>query len=122
MRRDTRPRDKDASGFDATAHLVENPHLTSTLNRHQVPITLLMIALLGAVFLKGFSEAIGVAVALVATYLGLNVVVVAVGLWQVATQPHVVADWTQALTTEHGNPFMMIAIALVVFPELVCRC
>ncbi|GAA3264532.1 hypothetical protein GCM10010493_44510 [Streptomyces lavendulae subsp. grasserius] len=69
-------------------------------------------------FLKGFSEAIGVAVVLVATYLGLNVVVVAVGLWQVATEPHVVADWTQALTAEHGNPFMMIAIALVVFPKL----
>ncbi|MEU4951193.1 APC family permease [Streptomyces lavendulae] len=106
------------SAADATAHLVENPHLTSTLHGHEVPITLLMIALLGAVFLKGFSEAIGVAVVLVATYLGLNVVVVAVGLWQVATEPHVVADWTQALTAEHGNPFMMIAIALVVFPKL----
>ncbi|MEU2833108.1 amino acid transporter [Streptomyces lavendulae] len=106
------------SAADASAHLVENPHLTSTLHGHEVPITLLMIALLGAVFLKGFSEAIGVAVVLVATYLGLNVVVVAVGLWQVATEPHVVADWTQALTAEHGNPFMMIAIALVVFPKL----
>ncbi|MFB0631362.1 amino acid transporter [Streptomyces sp. AB3(2024)] len=106
------------SAADATAHLVENPHLTNTLHGHEVPITLLMIALLGAVFLKGFSEAIGVAVVLVATYLGLNVVVVAVGLWQVATEPHVVADWTQALTAEHGNPFMMIAIALVVFPKL----
>ncbi|MGW1639308.1 APC family permease [Streptomyces lavendulae] len=106
------------SAADATAHLVENPHLTDTLHGHEVPITLLMIALLGAVFLKGFSEAIGVAVVLVATYLGLNVVVVAVGLWQVATEPHVVADWTQALTAEHGNPFMMIAIALVVFPKL----
>ncbi|MFD8291477.1 APC family permease [Streptomyces lavendulae] len=106
------------SAADATAHLVENPHLTSALHGHEVPITLLMIALLGAVFLKGFSEAIGVAMVLVATYLGLNVVVVAVGLWQVATEPHVVADWTQALTAEHGNPFMMIAIALVVFPKL----
>ncbi|MFZ3495941.1 amino acid transporter [Streptomyces sp. 5.8] len=106
------------SAADATAHLVENPHLTSTLHGHEVLITLIMIALLGAVFLKGFSEAIGVAVVLVATYLGLNVVVVAVGLWNVATEPHVVTDWTTALTTEHGNPFMMIAIALVVFPKL----
>ncbi|MCX5195387.1 amino acid transporter [Streptomyces sp. NBC_00249] len=106
------------SAADATAHLVENPHLTSTLHGHEVLITLIMIALLGAVFLKGFSEAIGVAVVLVATYLGLNVVVVAVGLWQVVTEPHVVTDWTTALTTEHGNPFMMIAIALIVFPKL----
>ncbi|MFD4246802.1 APC family permease [Streptomyces sp. NPDC058525] len=106
------------SAADATAHLVENPHLTSALHGHEVLITLIMIALLGAVFLKGFSEAIGVAVILVATYLSLNVVVVAVGLWQVMTEPHVVTDWTQALTTEHGNPFMMIAIALIVFPKL----
>lgn len=81
-------------------------------------ITLILVALLGAVFLKGFSEAIGVAVVLVSTYLALNAVVVAVGLWQVITEPHVVADWSDALTTEHGNPFMMIAIALVVFPKL----
>ncbi|WP_424216240.1 amino acid transporter (plasmid) [Streptomyces sp. BI20] len=106
------------SAADATAHLVENPHLTSLLHGHEVPITLIMIALLGAVFLKGFGEAIGLAVALVATYLGLNVIVVAVGLWQVVTEPHVVADWSQALTAQHGNPFMMIAIALVVFPKL----
>lgn len=59
------------------------------------------------------------AVVLVFTYLGgLNVVVVAVGLWHVFTAPQVITDWTEALTTEHGNPFMMIAIALVVFPKL----
>ncbi|MER5929060.1 amino acid transporter [Streptomyces sp. NPDC002054] len=106
------------SAADATAHLVENPHLTSTLHGHEVLITLIMIALLGAVFLKGFSEAIGVAVVLVVVYLALNAVVVAVGIWQVATHPTVVTDWTEALTAEHGNPFMMIAIALVVFPKL----
>ncbi|EFL18522.1 amino acid transporter [Streptomyces sp. C] len=106
------------SAADATAHMVENPHLTGTLHGHEVLITLILIALLGAVFLKGFSEAIGLAVALVVSYLLLNAVVVAVGLWEVATEPHVVTDWTSALTTEHGNPFMMIAIALVVFPKL----
>ena len=46
------------------------------------PITLGLLALLGAVFLKGFAEAIGVAVGLVAVYLALNVVVVVVGLWR----------------------------------------
>ncbi|MFE2857830.1 amino acid transporter, partial [Streptomyces lavendulae] len=106
------------SAADATAHLVENPHLTSALHGHEVPITLLMIALLGAVFLKGFSEAIGVAVVLVAVYLGLNVVVVAVGLGQVISEPHLIPDWTAALTAEHGNPLMMIGIALIVFPKL----
>ena len=34
-----------------------------------VGITLLLLALLGAILLAGFSEAIGIAVALIATYL-----------------------------------------------------
>ncbi|MFJ1791769.1 APC family permease [Kitasatospora griseola] len=106
------------SAADATAHLVENPHLTKALSGHQVLITLLLVALLGAVFLKGFSEAIGVAVVLVAVYLTLNVVVVAVGLWHVVTAPSVITDWTHALSMEHGNPIAMIGVALVVFPKL----
>ncbi|MFG2696483.1 amino acid transporter [Kitasatospora sp. NPDC051984] len=106
------------SAADATAHLVENPHLNSVLSGHQVVITLLLIALLGGVFLKGFSEAIGVAVVLVAVYLALNVVVVAVGLWHVITAPSVITDWTHALSVEHGNPLVMIGVALVVFPKL----
>ncbi|MFF4855036.1 amino acid transporter [Streptomyces rubiginosohelvolus] len=106
------------SAADATAHMVENPHLTSTLHGHEVLITLILIALLGAVFLKGFGEAIGVAVVLVTSYLALNAVVVTVCLWEVITEPHVVTDWSQALTAERGSPFMMIAIALIVFPKL----
>ncbi|MFB7669345.1 amino acid transporter [Kitasatospora sp. NPDC056138] len=106
------------SAADATAHLVENPHLTSTLHGHQVIITLLLVALLGGVFLKGFTEAIGLAVALVAVYLALNVVVVVVGLWHVLASPHVITDWSSALTAQHGNPVLMVGVALVVFPKL----
>ncbi|MEU9244219.1 amino acid transporter, partial [Streptomyces sp. NPDC048385] len=64
------------SAADASTHLVENPHLTDFLHGKQMIITLVLVALLGAVFLKGFLEAIGVAVALVGVYLALNVVVV----------------------------------------------
>ncbi|AQA10970.1 APC family permease [Streptomyces malaysiensis] len=106
------------SAADASTHLVENPHLTSTLHGHQMLITLLLVALLGAVFLKGFLEAIGVAVALVGAYLALNAVVVVVGLWHVATAGHVVTDWSAALTAEHGNALAMVGVALVVFPKL----
>jgi len=106
------------SAADATAHLVENPHLHSALGGRQVLITLLLIALLGGVFLKGFSEAIGLAVVLVAVYLALNVVVVVVGLWHVVSAPQVVTDWTNALTAEHGNVIAMIGVALIVFPKL----
>jgi hypothetical protein len=106
------------SAADATAHIVENPLVPSALDGHAVGITLLLIALLGVVFLMGFTEAIGVAVVLVGVYLALNAVVVAVGLWHVLTAPTVVTDWAAALTTQHGDPLMMVALALLVFPRL----
>ncbi|MEV0209554.1 amino acid transporter [Streptomyces sp. NPDC050788] len=106
------------SAADASTHLVENPHLNSALHDKQMLITLLLVALLGAVFLKGFLEAVGVAFALVGVYLSLNVVVVIAGLWHVATAGHVVTDWSSGLTAEHGNAFAMIGVALVVFPKL----
>ncbi|MFE7564525.1 amino acid transporter [Kitasatospora sp. NPDC057500] len=106
------------SAADATAHLVENPHLHDALTGRQVPITLVLIALLGGVFLKGFSEAIGIAVVLVGIYLSLNVVVVVTGFYHVLASPHVVPDWADALTAEHGNAVAMIGVALVTFPKL----
>ncbi|MFI1497353.1 amino acid transporter [Streptomyces platensis] len=106
------------SAADAATHLVENPHLTSALRNGQMTITLLLVALLGAVFLKGFLEAIGVAVVLVGLYLTLNVAVVVEGLWHLATAPHVVTDWSHALTAEHGSPLAMVGVALLVFPKL----
>ncbi|WP_393079756.1 amino acid transporter [Streptomyces sp. LN704] len=106
------------SAADASTHLVENPHLTNALHDRQMLITLILVALLGAVFLKGFLEAIGVAVVLVGIYLALNVVVAVTGLWHVAAEAHVVTDWGTALTAEHGNAFAMIGVALLVFPKL----
>ncbi|WP_112466111.1 APC family permease [Streptomyces triticisoli] len=106
------------SAADASTHLVQNPHLTSTLHGHQMLITLLLIALLGGVFLKGFVEAIGVAFVLVGAYLTLNAVVVVVGLAHVLTAGHVVTDWTGALTAQHGNVLLMVGVALIVFPKL----
>jgi hypothetical protein len=103
------------SAADASTHLVENPHLTDALHDKQL---LILVALLGAVFLKGFLEAIGVAVVLVAVYLGLNTVVVITGLWHVMSAGHVVTDWSNALTAEHGNIFAMIGVSLLVFPKL----
>jgi hypothetical protein len=86
------------SAADASAHLIENPNLKSVLAGHQLAITIGLLALLGAVFLRGFTEAMDVAVALVGTYLTLNLVVIGVGIWHIATQPHVVNDWTTGLT------------------------
>jgi hypothetical protein len=106
------------SAADATAHIVENPHVPAALHGHEVTITLFLLALLGVVFLRGFTEAIGVAVVLVFAYLALNVVVIAVSLWQLATHPSLVSDWSTALTTQHGDPLMIVALSLLVFPKL----
>ena len=106
------------SAADATAHIIENPHVPAALSGHSVAITLALLALLGVVFLRGFTEAIGVAVGLVAVYLSLNVVVVGVALWHVFTAPRLVTDWTSALTTSHGSLAGMIAVSVLVFPKL----
>ena len=53
------------STADATAHIVENPFIPAALHYQNVPITLLLVCILGAVFLNGFNEAIGLAVVLV---------------------------------------------------------
>jgi hypothetical protein len=106
------------SAADATAHIVENPHVPSALHGHAVAITLGLLALLGVVFLKGFTEAIGVAVGVVAIYLALNLVVVVVGLWNVVSAPALTTDWWAALTAQHSGPLAMIGAALIVFPAL----
>jgi hypothetical protein len=106
------------SAADATAHIVENPHVPAVLHGHEVLITLALLALLGGVFLRGFTEAIGLAVALVAVYLSLNVVVIAVAFVHVLEQPHVVGDWRTAMATQHGSPVMIVALAVLVFPKL----
>src|SRR5215212_1017388 len=66
------------SAADATAHVLENPfvHEYAPQLQHPIAVTLVLIALLGAVFLKGFKEAMGLAVGIVAVYLLLNLVVI----------------------------------------------
>src|SRR5215218_9788068 len=72
------------SAADATAHVIENHYVNAyaPFLDHRVVVTLVLVALLGAVFLKGFKEAIGLAVGLVGAYLLLTLVVVRRGLYE----------------------------------------
>ena len=109
------------SAADATAHLVENPFVANIIPEGvhlEVPITLILVALLGAVFLKGFSEAIGIAVGLVIVFIALNAVVVVRGLMEVLARPEVFEDWTSALAAQAGNPIAILVASLLVFPKL----
>jgi len=106
------------SAADATAHVLENPFAPKFLEGQNVIITLVLIAALAAVFLRGFKEAIGIAVVLVGVFLTLNLVVIGVSLVHVVGSPLLTADWWTALTTQHGSPVMVVAVALLVFPRL----
>ena len=106
------------SSADATAHVIENPFAPDFLQGHNIGITLILVLALGAVFLRGFKEAIGIAVVLVAVFLAMNLVVIGIALVQVVRSPLLTTDWWTALTTQHGNPVMVLAVALIVFPRL----
>ena len=108
------------SAADATAHIVENPFVIEHAHfmHHRIIVTLVLIAALGAIFLRGFKEAIGIAVVLVAIYLALNLAVVAVGFYEIVTHPEVLSNWRNALFQRAPNPFLMIGMALLVFPKL----
>jgi len=105
------------SAADAAAHLGENP-FTHFLHGREILVTLALIALLGAVFLRGFNEAIGIAVALVATYLLLNLVVVGAGLVEIARHPRVATAWRSSLFHTYGSPLPMLGLAIILFPKL----
>ncbi|HEU4934131.1 MAG TPA: hypothetical protein VFT48_18735 [Pyrinomonadaceae bacterium] len=108
------------SAADATAHVIENP-FTPAILKHQIGVTLALIAVLGLIFLRGFKEAIGIAVALVAVYLLLNTVVITFGVFELITHPFHFPEWKQALFTHpqvHGNGWLIIGVSLMLFPKL----
>ncbi|MEH2089419.1 amino acid transporter [Nostoc sp.] len=106
------------SAADATAHIIENPLTPNWLHNQTIAVTLILVALLGAVFLRGFREAIGIAVVLVGAYLLLNFIVVGVGVYQILTHTEAIANWQAALFARHSNPLMLIGISLLIFPKL----
>ena len=105
------------SAADATAHIVENPMAVS-LNLSRTLVTLVLIAALSAVFIKGIGEAVWLAAVIVAVYLVLNVVVVVDGLTSIASHPETLTRWRETLSAEHPNPVMALTAALLVFPRL----
>ena len=105
------------SAADASEHIIHNPFVPPSFN-HPVLLTLVLLMGLGAVFLKGFREAIGFAVAIVAIYLCLNAFVIGHGLIEISHHPEYLPRWTNALYTQHSNPWMMLGLALIVFPKL----
>jgi len=105
------------SAADATAHLIENPLAPAWLH-YPVPVTILLLLALGAIFLEGFKDAITMAVGLVTAYLVLNIIVIVNGLQAILEHPEVLETWKLSLFQQHGHPLMMGAMALLLFPKL----
>jgi len=119
------------SSADAAEHLIHNPvwdHAPSLL-QGQMALTLLMLLSLGALFLRGFREVIGVAVALVAIFLALNSLLIGTALLKIFTHPTLIADWWHqvrlgeiAMEEVHPGPLSlwgMMLLSLFYFPKLI---
>ena len=105
------------SAADGAAHLIQNPFVPLFL-RHQVGLTLVFLVFLGAVFLKGFKEAVKIAVVLVAVYLVLNAAVITVAAIEVVRHRELIFEWKQNLWHQHGSLWPMLGISLLLFPKL----
>jgi hypothetical protein len=105
------------SAADSAAHIIENPYVPEPLH-HPVPVTLLLLTALGVIFLRGFREAIGLAVVIVATFMVLNFVLLAVCIYEVAIHPETLPRWKEALLVTHGSPWVALGVALILFPKL----
>ncbi|WP_159599641.1 APC family permease [Agromyces humi] len=107
------------SSADATVHLIENPLVPEALNGQAVAITIVFLLVLGGVFLLGFTEAVNVAIPLVAVFLGLNAIVIATGLIEIFNHPVTITDWWGALAQGGGGFTDIIIPAILAFPLLV---
>jgi hypothetical protein len=126
---------KTLSAADAAVHLIENPIWPGKPPegekdvRQQILVTTFLLVLLGAMFMRGFREVIGLAVFLVGTYLALNAIVIGAGLIYLTEHPEKFANWIRMLEAGEwhlpSNPLgrtggwlLMMAVALVIFPKL----
>ena len=106
------------SAADATAHIVENPYVPELLAHHDVLVTCLLLIGLGAVFLKGLHEAIGVAVSIVVAYLLANGVVLGRAFLEIWRHPELVENWTASVMSAHGGLGPAFLVGLLVFPRI----
>jgi hypothetical protein len=105
------------SASDAALHATQNPYLHPFLGDAALRLTLVLLALLAIVFLKGFKEAIELATVVCIPYLFLNVVVLGRVLIEIVSHPHLLSRWQTALL-EHGDWRQMTLAAAILFPRL----
>ncbi len=105
------------SAADGAAHFIGNP-VTPHWMDHPIIVTLLILAVLCGIFLKGFKEAIGIATVLVVAYLVLNAVVVVAAILQIMHHPETLTRWHLSIIGMHESYWKMFAIGIILFPKL----
>ena len=118
---------KTLSAADAAEHLIHNPLWGDAPDvlHNQIVVTMLLLVMMGAMFLRGFREVIAIAVIIVAVYLVLNVIVIGSGLGYLAAHPQLVSDWYASVKSgewnfeydDHGMLAVVVACVLF-FPKL----
>ncbi|QJW99793.1 APC family permease [Frigoriglobus tundricola] len=127
---------KTLSAADAAVHLIQNPHWPLEVpsdaekTRQAIYVTAFLLVLLGASFMRGFREVIGLAVVIVGTYMVLCGVVIGAGVVHLTENPepfyqliaHVRAGEWHLRESDRPlsgtGPFTILAISLLIFPKL----
>ncbi|HTN76497.1 MAG TPA: hypothetical protein VL096_14660 [Pirellulaceae bacterium] len=127
---------KTLSAADAAAHLIHNPYWEAMpwfmqATQGQIIITMVLLVGLGAMFLRGFKEVIGLAVVIVAVYLVLNAIVIGSGVGYLFSHPELISHWWAEVQAgpdhwhmEHApivtstSLFGLFAVSVILFPKL----
>lgn len=105
------------SAADAALHGIENPFLHDYLGESRVLVTVLLLAALAALFMRGFNEAIGLATFVAIPYLILNLITLVRCLQVIFAHPELLPNWTTALSLRGDWTSILIASTLI-FPKL----
>lgn len=125
---------KTLSSADAVVHLIHNPYWPFPTepqpleNTQRLAATMFLLVALGAMFLRGFKEVIGLAVVIVGVFMLMNALIIGSGLVYLAEHPKLFSLWLERLQTGEwhiedpalaGSGLLtMILLALLLFPKL----
>ena len=90
---------KTLSSADAAEHLINNPlwpiahDEPAQTERQAIIVTMGLLVMLGAVFMRGFKEVIGIGVVLVGLYLTLNAILIGSGVLYLANHREYFDAW-----------------------------
>jgi hypothetical protein len=125
---------KTLSAADAAEHLIDNPYWPfdhtdrAAEDKQRLLVTMGMLVVLGATFLRGFREVIGIAVVIVGAFLVLNAIVVGFGINYLIDHPERLSLWFERVESGQwyladaplrgGGLLTLIAVTLLLFPKL----